>query len=429
MINKEIKIPFRLFNFIVSAIFLFNNAYFIKVYNYENLSLNFSYYILVFLSFYVINYILYSVCFYKIRIFKCISLFLVLLTFVTGYYSNKYKLDIDAIFIINTINELTQIKEVISIKDLLILLSYLLLVVFLYKKIKIQPKIVYKSIIIDLIIVCIIFIFIYGVFKSSYTNLFHNYRGINKVLRQETTLNIYPYKYFYIIKEVIKFYKNTPTNQEILATIKEGDIVLNKNHKDTITIFLMSDSIRAKNTSLLGYKLDTTPKLKNLYDKKAIYVFKQNVCFTATFISLNCMLSLKVAKDFRKLNATDYFKEKITKYFNYLKIDTYYLYNNEVNFFYNGYKHVPFSKNTPILDKELLPFLFESINNNDSKFITVNFRGAHIPYDLMLEDKFQKFPQDYDNKILQTDSIWVNIIEYLSKHNTPVFAIFTADHG
>ncbi|MCL2566945.1 MAG: hypothetical protein FWE18_02460 [Alphaproteobacteria bacterium] len=100
--------------------------------------------------------------------------------------------------------------------------------------------------------------------------------------------------------------------------------------------------------SLFGYNLNTNPQLQKLYDKGEVYLFKQNVCYTLTFVSLNCMM---------------------------------------------------------------------------------NLRNTHIPYDFALENKFKKFPQDYDNKILQTDNIYADIIEFLAKEKTPIFAILTADHG
>jgi glucan phosphoethanolaminetransferase (alkaline phosphatase superfamily) len=59
----------------------------------------------------------------------------------------------------------------------------------------------------------------------------------------------------------------------------------------------------------------------------------------------------------------------------------------------------------------------------------INFRGAHAPYNDLLEDKYKKFPQDYDNKVLQTDSMWAEVIKYLQHEKAPVFAIFTGDHG
>lgn len=153
------------------------------------------------------------------------------------------------------------------------------------------------------------------------------------------------------------------------------------------------------------------------------------------------MFNLRKDEDFRELKAYSYAKEKITKYFNYLNIDTFYLANNEVDYMYSGYKFVPINKATPILDRIVVSYLYEVINSNDnSKLITLNLRGAHIPYDIMLEEKFKVFKAksedtidinyaNYHNKILQTDAIWTDIIEFLSKVKTPVFAILTADHG
>ncbi len=83
--------------------------------------------------------------------------------------------------------------------------------------------------------------------------------------------------------------------------------------------------------------------------------------------------------------------------------------------------------------------LYESLNNNN-QFITINLRGAHKPYDKILEDKFKKFDSkkyikndidknNYHNLVLQTDFLWSDIISNLSKLNKPVFVILTADHG
>lgn len=46
------------------------------------------------------------------------------------------------------------------------------------------------------------------------------------------TAYIYPFKYHYIIKTIIQYYQNNLSQEEILATIKEGDVFLKKTYKN-----------------------------------------------------------------------------------------------------------------------------------------------------------------------------------------------------
>lgn len=426
-------ISFLLFNLIISLILLFNNIFFIRVFllpsTLTSTILNLSYYSLVYISFLLVNYFIYLICWQKQKIFKNLQFFLLLSTFIIGYYSLKYHVNMDDVFVINIINELSNAQEVISIKDLLIIGLFIIILTYTYlkiniKKIRIKPR----TIIINSFVLSLIFIIAVQGFKYSYLKLFNKYRGLNQGVRQEITHNINYYKYYYTIKNVIKYYKNIPNEEDILSSVDKEDVRLNKKFNHVTTLFLMSDSVRAKSMSLFGYNLPTNPNLQKLYNKNKIYLFKESVCYVGTFVSLNCMLSLKPAYDFRELAPTEYAKEKITKYFNYLGIDTYYLYNNDVDFFTSGYKYIPYHTTTPSFDKDLLPSLYKTIGVNQ-QFITVNLRGAHIPYDLMLEPRFKKFDHDYTNKILQTDYIWSDIVEHLSKQSKPVFAIFVGDHG
>ncbi len=431
--RRNIKISFLLFNIIISLVLLFNNAFFIPAFllskTLSSVMLNVSYYTLVFVSFLVVNYFIYFLSFKKQKIFKSIMFILILSSFIIGYYSLKYHINIDYIFIINIMNEFAQTKEVISIKDIFIIVGFIasLMIMFIilkinYSSFKIRSAVITISILSSIAIIATL------VFKYSYIMQFHTDRALYHGIRRELIYNINYYKYFYSIRGIFKYYKSNPSNEEIMATIEEGDVLLRQKGNNITTVFVMSDSVRAKSMFLFGYNLNTNPNLQKLYENKQIYIFKQEVCHTRTFVSLNCMLSLQNGDNFRKMEAYYYAKEKITKYFNYLEIDTYYLYNNDLHYFYSGYKYVPYRSDVPSLDSKLLPYLYKTINSH-SQFITVNLRGAHVPYDLMLEERFNQFKHDYDNKILQTDHIWSEIINHLSKQKTAAFAILTADHG
>ncbi len=460
LLNKT-KISFLVFNIVISSIFIFINLFFIDISyikgntqkNVYYIILKINFYTISFISFLIINYVLYLILYKFPKIFKIIIFVLLLLTFITGYYSLKYQINIDDAFIINIIHEITNAKTIISLSDILIIGVFILLLIYVllkfnFKKEKFNIINIFKPIYllnsfkkyaIILFIISIISFASIITFKHLYSVLFNTYKGLNKTIKKEIAHNIYYYKYVYILQNIIDYYKKTPSNEEIMSTIKQGDVYLNKKFRNITTIFLMSDSIRAQSMSLFGFNLKTNPNLQKLYNNKEIYLFKQNVCYTSTLVSLNCMLSLMKAEKFRELKSYYYAKEKITKYFNYLNIDTYYLANNEVNAIYSGYKYVPINATSPVLDKDVLPYLYQSLNKNN-QFITVNLRGAHTPYDLMLEKEFKKFipenqteneinKSNYHNKVLQTDFVWNEIINQLSKLNKPVFIILTADHG
>ncbi|XWO13827.1 ALP like super family protein [Candidatus Hepatincola sp. Pdp] len=423
---------FLLFNIIISLILIFNNAFFINIFklpiSIPLVILIISYYICALISFLVVNYLLYLVCWRKQKIFKSIIFILLLSSFIIGYYSLKYQVNIDDNLIIGINHEFSLVGTVVSWQDVLIIAFFTILLIYYLLKVEIVSSLKVKPSLIIGGCGLAIFILAYQGFKYEFRVFYNSYRGWNQGLRQEITHNLNYYKYFYIIKDLIKFYQNVPSQTEIRHSIKKGDVVLNKQVSNVTVMFLMSDTVRAKSMSLFNYKLETNPHLQELYKHQQFFLLKQKVCYRSTFISLNCMMSLTNAKKFKQLPSSAYAQEKITKYFNYLGVVTYYLYNNDVSFFANGYKYIPYSMNTAHLDSALLPTLYKVINSN-RQFITVNLRGAHMPYGFMLEKRFRKFHSNYDNKILQTDYIWSEIIKNFNQQNTPIFAILTADHG
>jgi len=51
-----------------------------------------------------------------------------MLSFITGYYSAKYSLNMDSLFFINISINLNQAGEVIAIKDVLLISLYILII-------------------------------------------------------------------------------------------------------------------------------------------------------------------------------------------------------------------------------------------------------------------------------------------------------------
>ncbi len=302
----------------------------------------------------VFNYGFYFILYKFPKTFKIIIFIQLLLTFITGYFSSKYKVNIDDAFFINIIKEIGHAKEVIDFIDILIISGFILVVLygiikFSIKQEKISIKDFFnltylaskiKNYALFLSIIISIFLSFTVSFQSKYWYVFYEYKTLNREIKKEIFHGIFYYRYFYIIKDIVRYYKSSSSNEEILSTVQEGDVYLDKKFNNITTIFLMSDSVRAESMSLFGFKLNTNPNLQKLYGNKKIYLFKQNVCSTGTFRSLNCMLSLKTAENFRNIKASDYAKERITKYFNYLKIDTYYLANNQVDNITMAYKYI-----------------------------------------------------------------------------------------
>jgi hypothetical protein len=50
----------------------------------------------------------------------------ILSSFIIGYYSAKYQININDMFLININNEISQIKDVVSLKDIFIITIYTL---------------------------------------------------------------------------------------------------------------------------------------------------------------------------------------------------------------------------------------------------------------------------------------------------------------
>jgi glucan phosphoethanolaminetransferase (alkaline phosphatase superfamily) len=84
---------------------------------------------------------------------------------------------------------------------------------------------------------------------------------------------------------------------------------------------------------------------------------------------------------------------------------------------------------TTILDTKNdldLPKQLEQINLKQNNFVVFQMIGTHSPYKFY-SSKFAKFPNDYDNCVLQSDFVMSKIFEFAIKNNIPT--IYFSDHG
>jgi len=265
------------------------------------------------------------------------------------------------------------------------------------------------------------------------------------------TLNVYgignlkwrmPYNLSYGFLEYYKTpivqYKDV--NMEILY--KENDIDI---------VFVLGESVRAKNLGINGYFRNTTPllkKQKNLVSFPNVYT-----PLAYTGISVPQILSNKSILDENNSN------RPVSLYSILNKVDfkTSWIGNQtperSYSFFINENKNVElidqfhdvlsFQKK---LDEELLPIFNSSFKDKSKTFITLHMIGSHWWYESRYPDKFREFIpvidskhipslsneqliNSYDNTILYLDHFLNETIEIIKKANSKTVLIYLADHG
>ena len=206
-------------------------------------------------------------------------------------------------------------------------------------------------------------------------------------------------------------------------------------------IFVIGESLRAKQLHILGYPLKTTPnleKIDNLYYDSVFSAGTMTKCSVSAILnrvkypgSTNQMTTMKNNLFYlaKKNGFKTYFYSRqttsqlsiLSNYIGLKYIDNYA--SRETLQKKRKYKNI---KDYDMKLKQAL----ETIDLNQNNFIVLHMRGSHSPYHKQYPKRFNKFKLPYDNTVFYADYFLKEIIKYLkSASKKPTYFIFTSDHG
>ena len=222
-------------------------------------------------------------------------------------------------------------------------------------------------------------------------------------------------------------------------------------------VFILGESTSKGHMSLYGYPLETTPKMDKKAKNNELYVFKDVISPHAYTIG-----SLREVFTFHNYEATNKWYE-CNNLFDIMKkagYKTYWLSNQETSGQWANVElayanRCDYKKFTGIrqsyeksyrADGELLPLLYEAMNNNsDKNFYVLHLMGCHGEYENRYTPDFAKFSDvdetkgiiktqeaktkraQYDNAILYNDTIVTQVMEAFKDKDAIV--IYMPDHG
>lgn len=249
-----------------------------------------------------------------------------------------------------------------------------------------------------------------------------------------------PYMFVY---EATKYYEK---EQVTFNNIEEDIYADNKVN----IVFILGESVRAKNIQLNGYHRETTPLLNARNDVYSFkYIYTPN---TYTAKSLPQVLTSKSILD--TLNQPVYSIYSILNKINY---NTTWIGNQTPE---SSFRDLVFQNNNVKLidvehsvlsyqkkyDEELLDLFKTSYNPTNSKFYTLHMIGSHWWYEGRYPEKFKIFSpivktkylpsntdaemiNSYDNTIVYLDYLLNDIITFLEQQNNETILIYLSDHG
>ncbi|MCP9759504.1 kdo(2)-lipid A phosphoethanolamine 7''-transferase [Aquitalea sp. S1-19] len=221
--------------------------------------------------------------------------------------------------------------------------------------------------------------------------------------------------------------------------------------EDTTVVFVIGETTRGRNTGLLGYERDTTPRLGS---EKNVLAFQGRSCDTATKLSLRCMFvreggvadnaqrTLKERNVFAVLKSLGYSSELYSMqselwFYNSLKADQYALREMVVSDKLSSGKHTG--------DMLLLPQLERSLATHPKgkHLVVLHTKGSHYQYSQRYPREFARYTPEctsiddacskaslinaFDNSVLYTDHVLAEVIARLKGRKA--LMVYVPDHG
>lgn len=432
---KKIKTKFKniwlagfifLLSFILPDFIIFKNFATLSVFNLTILGYGF------FLSLFIVSI-------KNNFIYWILSIFILLITYTNYYFYlffGRLYLSSDISLFFTQIGDTFNSFFVFFFKNLLVALGFILSFLLLFIVSRLRKKIKRSNFVILPII--LIYSFIpYRFLKKrdyfatptlNYYTFFNSLKSVNAFIIEE-----------FFIKQ------NTFTNKDIrpykIETIKQDD-------KQPVTVILiMGESWNPSHFSLYGYKRNTTPLLKKLFDENKLHISLGISSGVSTLSSVFMFFNL-----LHTIDNIDMFKKQTSNLFKLAKekkFKNYYITTQNISssFKNTGEEWIDSlffrEKNISYVDKKGDDVWLEKFKNlqlTNKNFITIQTRLTHDPYKNYWIHKGQEFNKfndkkvdtrinDYDNAVLYLDSLLYKLIEYASTIKGKVYVIITSDHG
>jgi glucan phosphoethanolaminetransferase (alkaline phosphatase superfamily) len=204
-------------------------------------------------------------------------------------------------------------------------------------------------------------------------------------------------------------------------------------------IFIIGESLRAKELHILGYDLNTTPNLIKIDGLFATSIFSAGT-MTKSSVSaiLNRVKYPGVTSQMVQMKNNLFYLAKKNGFNTYFYSQQS---NSQLDILQNylGMRYIDDYASREMLKKKLkhakgydikLLQALQTIELDNNNFVVLHMRGSHSPYDQQYPKKFDKFKNPYDNTVLYTDYFLSEVIKYLKENSKkPTYIVFTSDHG
>lgn len=354
------------------------------------------------------------------------------------YYTWQYNIYIDRAMIVNIMH--TDTKEVLELLNIQMLLAIFwcgVLPCFALSRVTIIYDQFLKSVFRTIILILSFLLIAIGIIYANYKEVSTFARTNKKFLDQ-----MFPYNYMSSLL-MLGRQKVLNANQKMQPL----ELRLDKNAKPIVFIFVIGETARSANFSLLGYSRNTNPLLA----KDDVIAFNGTSCGTSTAESVPCMVSHLSKSTFGKGKF-----ENIPHALQSAGVKVTWNTNNASQGQEKGLGNIPNKSNDELCNKYgcydgiLLSSLEQYIDDNKGKnlFIVLHTKGSHGPkYYERYPKAFNHFKpvcdkndlqnctreelvNAYDNSILYTDYILHSIIKVLqSKSNIASMMLYASDHG
>ncbi|RXP45875.1 phosphoethanolamine transferase [Lutibacter sp. HS1-25] len=239
-------------------------------------------------------------------------------------------------------------------------------------------------------------------------------------------------------------------NKPIVHYKKVNTNIVNKEN-DINIVFVLGESVRAKNLGINGYSRNTTPQLKKINN----LISFPNVYTPLTYTGISVPQILSNKSIYKEQNSSNLFS--IYSILNKVNFTTSWIGNQtpekSYSFFIDENDNIEFIDQfhdvfsfQKKLDEEMLPFLESKIKNGTKNFITLHMIGSHWWYEARYSKKYRKYTpvidskhipalsneqiiNSYDNTILYLDNFLNNVIHKIKKSKSKTILIYLSDHG
>ena len=324
----------------------------------------------------------------------------------------------------------------------ILILSAFFIIFFIHKKFKdiiISPKHFGKLLIVLLTLFIINDVMI--VYKTNNKLYSKSSKMIYPISGDSSAFNIFKTLNYFAIGILPKKIMGNHGHFKSLSKPK-----LAKKSPDVNVIFIIGETLRAKNVSFLGYKKNhTTPLLENLFKEKpnntfqnwvysggtmsktSIAVLTNRLKYPGTMEQVvkkeNCIFNLAKTNNFYTVFASSQYKEFLSIVHTLVCND--YLDENFAR------DDIPSKvKNSTGQDEDLLSLLKQVDLEGKSNLITYQMVGSHSPYETRYPKKWDKFKSTFDNTVLYSDFVLTSMIKYiLNNVKKTTYFVYVSDHG